>query len=221
MSSLSEIDEAHSALEQFYGRTKGELEINNGLTLGISNWTYGAGTDRDLHLPAPQGLPVVFMGFNPGGGDGAQKPGMTRSERTWRTRCSRLAKAHPNEIVFAELISIPTQRASDLPSDRIEELMGASVRLNSAIISFHKPKVIFQTGLDAATVAMVERLYGLRHEKSIARQTQTSQALGHVYRMANGTPWIIFRHFASYGFSSLDRETIQQCARDVNWHGTV
>ncbi len=99
--------------------------------------------------------------------------------------------------------------------------MGASVRLNSAIISFHKPKVIFQTGLDAATVAMVERLYGLRHEKSIARQTQTSQALGHVYRMANGTPWIIFRHFASYGFSSLDRETIQQCARDVNWHGTV
>jgi len=221
LSSIQEITEAHGKLEEHYKAFRKTLEIDDQLELGSPNWTYGVGVDKDLHLDAPKGLPVVFIGFNPGGGNGAKTQQVSRSERAWRTRCSLLANAQPHEIVFTELVCVATRKAAELPADKLEEFMSASVPLNSAIIKFHSPEVVFQTGLDAKVLDLVTRLYGLSFEARIPRNTHENQTLGYSYRMEDGTPWIVFRHFASHGFSGEDRKTIQEHAKDLGWSGTV
>ena len=221
MSSIREIAEAHGKLEELYKAFRTDLKIDDKLELGTPNWTYGVGTEKDDHLEAPKGRPVVFMGFNPGGGNGAKITQVSPSERTWRTRCSRLAGAQPSDIVFTELICVATRKAAELPRGRLEEFMSASVPLNLAIIRFHAPKVVFQTGLDAKILGLVKALYGLQHGSRIVRKTATDQTLGYSYRMDDGTPWIVFRHFASHGFSGDDRRAIQEYANVLGWPGTV
>jgi len=221
LSSIQEITKAHGKLKEQYKAFREILKVDDQLELGSPNWTYGVGADKDLHLDAPKGLPVVFMGFNPGGGNGSKITQISRSERTWRTRCSRLANAQPHEIVFTELVCVATRKAAELPADKLEDFMSASVSLNSAIVKFHSPKVVFQTGLDTKILNLVTRLYSLSFEARILRKTHDNQTLGYSYRMEDGTPWIVFRHFASHGFSGEDRKAIQEHAAGLGWSGTV
>lgn len=203
MASLVEIEAARAALAIWHEARRGGLSP---LPFGEVNWTY----DGDRHVPADVPLGAVVVGINPGDGNGAQQRGMSRSERTWRTRCVRLIQRPAEQIVFAELISIPTKRVADLGggSASISEAIEASHALNKGIIAFHRPFAVYQPGLLTGDLSSVVEIYGLELQAEKPRSTKGGRLLSH-YRMPSGVHWISFRHFASPGFSNDDRAEIQ------------
>lgn len=217
-SGLNNIHAAHARLRAWYNE---EYEINrlSPLPLGSPNWTYGTGDRRDEHVLALEPCDVIFMGFNPGSGDHAEVPRMSRSERSWRTRCSRLARTEPHRIVFAELICLPTHTQAVLGDlDNLMRLMKACLEVNQAIIAFHKPKIVFQSGISAHHLSIITNLYDLTLRDTLPRKTGNGVLL-HEFSMPDATPWIAFRHFASPGFSNADREQIQNYAERCGWPG--
>ncbi len=215
---LKDIEAAHKGLKDWYDRQKSPSV----LSYDLSNWTYDV-ENKDRHVPARQGAPIIFMGFNPGGG-GKSKTNQAapvkaiscsdenyvanRSERAWRTRCSRLARVEPHKIVFTELVVLPTDNQGGLKDHDLENLMKRSVALNQAIIKYHNPQVIFQTGITGHHLEMVKSLYGLQ---PFQNATSDKPGLFHSYTL-NGIPWIAFKHFASFGFSAVHSKQIQDHA---------
>ena len=186
------------------------------LGVGDSNWTY-AGDD---HVEASTALPVVFMGINAGSGNHATTRGMTRSEETWRTRCARLSKTAPHRIVFAELIAVPTHTVGDLDAiGSAAELMRRSAGLNAAVLAHHDPQIVFQAGLSGQHVELARELYELEPAGEGRRRSKPSQLLFQSYRRPGGKPWIVFRHFAAFGFSTDDAEDVQREAERLGWRG--
>ncbi len=179
---------------------------------GDGNWTYGStADDADLHVEAATPLDSIVMGINPGDGNGTKVPRITPSEKAWRTRCANLTNSNAHQIVFAELIYDSTHDLNALKAHPagIRALMLESRDLNLAIIDFHRPKVVFQPGITPLFLDLAVELYGLTAIQTVNR-TGESGILLKSYRMADGTPWIAFRHFAGFGFRDKDREDIQE-----------
>lgn len=202
---LEDIRLAHERLDIWYKARVGAS--SNTLPLGLTNWTY----DGDQHVPAIEKRDVIFMGFNAGGGEGSVVPKVGRSERNWRTRCSRLSNKAAHEIVFTELISVPThnQALLQLNEASAREMMRASAELNQAIIAYHSPSIVYQTGLTQWHLDAVEDIYGLKKRNSRFRLNHPGHRLLVHYDLPDGTPWIAIKHFASPGFSKEDRGEIQ------------
>lgn len=197
MSSLAEIEAASADLAVWH-------RVNNQglspLPFGTVNWTYNG----DDHIQAVKPLPAVVIGINPGDGNGATEPGMSRSEARWRSNCSKLSGRRPSEIVFAELVSIPTKRVVDLEGGlTVANAIEASKRVNTAILEFHRPAVTYQMGFLDGGLAAAISIYELEHVSTVARPEAEGRLLVH-YRMPSGMNWLSVRHFAAPGFSNED-----------------
>ena len=197
MSSLVEIEAARRDLALWHDANNQGLSP---LPFGMVNWTY----DGDDHAPASTPLPAVVIGINPGDGNGAAKPGMSPSEARWRSNCSMLSGRSPSEIVFTELVSIPTKRVVDLEGGlTVADAVKASARLNTAILAFHSPQVVYQMGFLGGSLAQTVSIYGLEHVSTVMRSQAKGRLLEH-YRLPSGLDWLSIRHFAAFGFSGED-----------------
>lgn len=201
MGSIAEVEAARAELAVWHDANNYGLSP---LPFGDVNWTYNG----DQHVPAPRRLPAIVMGINPGGGNGATKPGMSDSERKWRSNCVRLTGKSASEIVFAELVCIPTRRVADLEAGlTVADGIKASRRLNTAIMEFHRPKVIYQMGFLEGSLASTIMLYGLEQVATVMRSNGEGRLLVH-YRTPSGLGWLSIRHFAAFGFSGKDFEDV-------------
>jgi hypothetical protein len=183
------------------------------------NWTY----DGHQHVEAVDPLPVIVMGFNNGDGNGATPTRLSGSELRRRTQSNKLAAGfgdgqNQGRYVLAELIPLHSLTKGELKKKYggdLEPAFAAGADMNRAVIAHHRPKIIFQAGITGTDLAIVSQLYGLTFVDSSTRPNHPTHTLLKLYLMADGTPWLAFRHFASYGFSDRDLEAIRDYARMV------
>jgi hypothetical protein len=186
--------------------------------------TYGRGSELNTRFAAFEKREVIFMGINPGAGNGAteEKP-ISRSEKAWRTRCSRIAKAFPHEIVFAELIGTPSLHLGELRDKglSIEEEIRLGAEQNLELIRHHKPSIIFLSTISDLYLRVVAEFYQLeRVGDPICRKDSTQAKIAQVFRMqGSGIIWIAMRHI-SRNFSNPDRGSVHDHAAIHNWQGT-
>jgi hypothetical protein len=181
--------------------------------LGHVGWVY----EGDRHVPAVERQKVIMMGFNPGAGRGATQDKLSLSERMWRTRCNKLTHGFCCKPVFAELIHISTSNKKAL-YEKLGELQSAfnfAARINNDVISYHKPNIIFQAGLNANDTSIFGPMYNLTYVDKVSRPKHATHDLLHHYKLDDGTPWISFIHFARFGFSNNDRDHIRDYATSI------
>lgn len=209
MSSLSEIEAARADLASWHDRHNRGLSP---LPFGDVNWTY----DGDKHVEAVEPLPAIVMGINPGDGNGAAQPGISSSEVRWRTNCSKLTGRLPSQIVFAELVCIPTKRLIDLEAGAtsLEAGIRASVRLNNAIIGYHRLRLVYQMGFLDGSLTSAVQAYGLRLITTKMRSNGEGRLLVH-YKTPTDGDWLSIRHFAAPGFSGADFDTIHAYVAEI------
>jgi hypothetical protein len=214
MSTLTEIDAARGRLAEWHRTDPKAISF----PLGPVNWTY----DGDLHIEAVDRLPVIVMGFNAGAGNGATATRLSGSEKRWRTRCTKLAAGfgdgiHAGRYVLAELILLGSFDKAELRSKYgdLRPAFAAGADINRAVIAYHHPKIIFQTGIDDNDLVTISALYGLKFVGSKPRPAYPAHKLLKHYEMADGTPWLAIMHFARMGFSNRDIEAIRDYARTV------
>jgi hypothetical protein len=215
MSTLIEIATRRERQLEWY---RGDARARN-FFLSEANWTY----DGDEHVEARDPLPVVVMGHNAGAGNGATQARLSGSEKRWRANCAKLAAGFgegdkQGHFVLAELSplggSLATHELRATYGD-LESVFAAGAEVNRAIIAYHRPKVIFQAGLNEHDLAIVSGLYGLRFVDTVMRPDHPTHTLLKFYVMADMTPWLAVRHFSSWGFSNRDVEAIREYAQMV------
>lgn len=203
MSSLAEIEAAAAELAVWHEYRRQGLTV---LPFGTVNWTY----DGDAHVPASERLPAIAMGINPGSGNGATEPRFGPGEAKWRTNCVKLTGVQASQIVFAELVSISTRSLADLEGGlNVEEGIGASARLNTAIIDYHQPEAVYQLGFLVGSLEPAIRIYGLKQLNVVPRPGGDGRLLVH-YKMLSGVNWLSIRHFAAPGFSNEDFAAVRR-----------
>jgi hypothetical protein len=214
VSTLADIDAARLRLAEWHQSD----EKAKHLPLGEVNWTY----EGDRHVEAIDRFPAIIMGFNAGSGNGATSTRPSRSEVNWRTKCTKLAAefgdgSNRGRFVLAELILLGSFNQRELYASYgdLEPAFTAGADINLAVIAYHQPRIIFQTGINDRDLTIVARLYGLTFIGSQSRPDHPSHTLLRHYEMEGGTPWLAVMHFARMGFSNKDMEAIQAYARTV------
>ena len=209
MGTLADIEAARRRLADWHGSDAKAKDC----VLGRVNWTYRG----DERVEAIDRLPVVVMGFNAGAGNGATATRLSPGEKRWRTNCSKIAAGigdEPNQgrFVLAELIPLASFNERELVEryGRLERAFQAGADVNTAVIAYHEPKVIFQTGINPGHLAIVEPLYGLTFKAAVSRPGHPSHTLLRHYEMPDGRPWLATMHFATVGFSTIDMDAIRR-----------
>ncbi len=196
MSSLSDIASARDALTEDLRRLGVREEV------GLVNWTYGAAGER---IEAAERAEAIVMGLNPGAGGGG-------SEARWRTRCKALTEGLSANFMLAELVLVDTHDVGVLKAKYdVGNLIDRCAALNKAIIGFHQPRFIFQTGFDF--LDRIVKAYDLELLGFEPRPQHPTHTLLKHYRMRDSdTAWISIKHPSSMGFSNADIEAIRRYA---------
>jgi hypothetical protein len=199
MGSLANIAAARDAL------VRDLLADGVGDPIGDVNWTYDVSGCR---VDATQQAGVIVMGFNAGSGGRG-------SEMRWKGECERLTADIEGGYMLAELILISSHDIGDLRQRQLDvgRLIARCAAVNMAVIAYHRPRVILQTGLgylDAISAA-----YGLKRVVEVPRPDHPRDRLLRHHLMSDGTPWLSIKHPSSFGFSRLDLEAIRSYVRNA------
>ncbi len=191
-------------------QAKGQSDPNLAECRGyVFNLGYATGKPAMALKP----VDVLIVGMNPGEAPELSEGYSKTSERRWLERCQFFADAAGGTWATTELIFWSSKDLAVLKAriGDIEPYLAWCAEINKALISFHRPKLIFQPGLGWAQYAMSH--YALKH-KGRYRRDDTSKTLMDCYEMEDGTPWICTPHWtAAFGFSTDDRQKIQTEAR--------
>jgi len=195
--------------------------VRANVPIGDVNWTYGVDGGRDTHLPATKKADVIMMGLNPGAGNGVAKGEMSKSERSWRTRCEKLTGRSGDQIVFAELIHESTLNERELSAKYggdLRPVFTKAAEINLAVIAFHRPNIIYQMGINAP----ISDLYGLSPAgETVMRPLHPNEPLLRPFKMEDGAAWLSIRHLSAFGFSIKDRDEIRAYAARISGGGAA
>ena len=118
--------------------------------------------------------------------------------------------------MLAELVLISSFNIAELRAAHadVDALIRQCSAVNRAVIAFHKPQVVLQTGFDHSEA--VQSAYGLvpAIEERVSRPMHQTHTLLKRYAMPDRTPWLAIRHPSSMGFSNRDIEAIRGYAAE-------
>jgi hypothetical protein len=193
MSSLKEIASALDVAR----RDLAALGVTD--ALGEVNWTYDA---DGKHMEAVTPAGAIVMGFNAGGGG-------TGSEVRWKNKCRKLTEGFSDNFVLAELVLISSHDIGELRKrgHNLPALIKSCAPVNQAVIAYHQPKLIIQTGFNH--LDEVAAVYGLDFVEPAPRPAHPTHTLLKHYRMPDGRPWLSIKHPSSMGFSNQDVKAIR------------
>jgi len=177
----------------------------------VFNLEYSTGQPALATTP----VDVLIVGMNPGEAPERTEGYSKTSERRWLERCQFFADSAGGTWATTELIFWSSKNLNVL-KDRVGDLapyLAWCANINSALIAFHQPKLIFQPGLGWSSYAIAH--YGLTHRRRYQRTDGVKTLIDH-YEMPDGTPWLCTPHWtAAFGFSRSDRESIRDEARRI------